>query len=261
MWDRYGITGKVAYGNPSRALPYRKVIERRTEKALEVIEAAMQCGAMCSSLSFGVDSIVSDHLTRQINPLIPAMWVNQGSLAEWPDCLALKDMMVAQGLPLVEIQPDITLYDWYRTRGIPQGSSMSNAEDDHLNEALMYAPIRRYQHLNEVKGIVWGLRWKGEGGHRVFVIKQHGELYTRKADGITVCSPVGNWTKAEIFAYVELHGLPYPAMYDLNRAEIRNGPPIGVSALNLGRVMKLKMYFPDIWRVVISEFPEMQRYT
>ena len=260
MWEQYGIVGKIHHGSPAKAAPYRKVIERRTAKALWVIE---QFGEESHyvSISFGVDSLVAYHLARRVFSAIPVMWVNQGPLAEWPDCLALKDLMVAQGLPLVELQPDVSLYDWYRTHGIPQGSSMGNAEDEHLNEALMYAPIRHYQESAGMRGFIWGLRWKGEGGHRVFVIKQHGEIYTRKADGVSVCSPVGNWTKAEIFAYIDLHGLPYPAMYDLNRAEIRNGPPIGVSALNMGRVMKLKIYFPDIWRIVISEFPELQRYT
>ena len=259
-WEQYGIFGKVAYGNPAKAAPYRKVINGRTEKALRLIET-FGMENHHTSISFGVDSLVADHLTRTLYPDIPAMWLNQGPLAEWPDCLALKDLMVAQGFPLVELQPDITLYDWYRTRGIPQSSSMNNAEDDRLNEALMYSPIRRYQQEHGMRGFVWGLRWKGEGGHRRFVIKQYGEMYKRKADGITVCSPVGNWTKAEVFAYVDLHSLPYPAMYDLDRTQIRNGPPIGVSALNMGRVMKLKMYFPDVWRIVIAEFPELQRYT
>jgi 3'-phosphoadenosine 5'-phosphosulfate sulfotransferase (PAPS reductase)/FAD synthetase len=262
-WKDYGITGRVSVGNPARALPYRKQIARRVEKSLADIAKldGITNGRFYSSLSFGADSLVADHLMRRQWPNKPAMWVNQGPLAEWPDCLALKDQMVADGLPLVELTPDVTLYDWYRLHGIPTASSMGNPDDKRLNESLMYAPIRRYQSESAAKGFIWGLRYDGEGSHRAFLIKGRGTVFTRKSDGLSVCSPVGNWTKHEIWAYIDLHGLKYPAMYDVDRLEIRNGPPLGTSALNMGRIQKLKQNFPILWRVIVSEFPELQRYT
>lgn len=262
-WADYGIKGSVAIGNPARALPYRRALTRRIEAALSDIHhlQEMTAGQFYSALSFGADSLVADHLMRRVYPDNPAVWINQGPLAEWPDCLALKDQMVAAGLPLVELTPDVTLYDWYRRHGIPTAASMSNADDKHLNEALMYAPLRRYQNAERMRGYIWGLRHSGEGKHRAYVIKGRGTVFTRKGDGLVVCSPVGNWTKLEIWAYIDAHALAYPAMYDIDRTEIRNGPPIGTSALNMGRVQKLKQNFPLIWRVVISEFPELQRYT
>lgn len=262
-WIDYGIKGEVTVGNPARALPFRRQIERRTAKALDDIAKLdiITQGQFYSSISFGADSLVADHLMRKRWPDKRAMWVNQGPLAEWPDCLALKDLMVADGLPLDELTPDVTLYDWYRLHGIPISSAMSGTDDKHLNEALMYAPIRRYQEQTSAKGFIWGLRHDGEGKHRAYLIKGRGTVFTRKGDGLSVCSPVGNWTKHEIWAYIDLHGLRYPAMYDVDRTEIRNGPPLGASALNMGRIQKLKQNFPHIWRVAVSEFPELQRYT
>lgn len=262
-WADYGITGSVHVGNPARALPYRKQIARRVEKSLADIARLddITGGRFYSSLSFGADSLVADHLMRRRWPDKPAMWVNQGPLAEWPDCLALKDQMVAGGLPLVELTPDVTLYDWYRQHGIPTASSMGNADDKRLNEALMYAPIRRYQAKSGSRGFLWGLRYDGEGSHRAILIRSRGTLFTRNSDSLSVCSPVGNWTKHEIWAYIDLHGLHYPAMYDVDRLEVRNGPPLGTSALNMGRIQKLKQNFPILWRVIVSEFPELQRYT
>lgn len=261
-WTDYGITGKVHYGNRVNAEPYRKAIAKRSVKALAKLARFFDLveDAGYVAVSFGVDSLVAYHLARRINPAVRVAWVNQGPLAEWPDCLAVKDLMVSKGLPLTEIAPDVTLYDWYKTHGISLAANMNNAEDERLNKALIYDPIERYHRETGRRGIVWGLRWRGEGNHRAFVIKGNGELYQRKADSMWVCSPVGNWSKSEIWAYIDLFGLPYPAMYDLDREKIRNGPPIGVTGLHMGRLVRFRMLFPEMWRVFVLEFPEIQRY-
>lgn len=261
-WIDYGIIGQINYGQPVQATPYARVLSRRVAKAEATIARFFdQVGEQCYlATSFGVDSLAAYDIARHILPSLRAAWVNQGPLAEWPDCLVLKDLMIADGLPLTEIAPDITLYDWYRTHGIELGASMSSAEDKACNRALLYDPLDRFARQEQMRGFIWGLRWRGEGGHRAFVIKGKGEIYTRKADGLTVCSPVGNWSKAEIFAYLDARGLPYPAMYDLDRSYIRNGPPIGVTAANMGRIVRFRQMFPTMWRVFCLEFPEIQRY-
>lgn len=265
-WQDYGITGAVNVGRPLQAAPYHRLIERKTAAAKIVLADFF---ALCGddsyvSLSFGVDSLVAYHLARMVKPDVRAVWVNQGPLAEWPDCLALKDQMVADGLPLVELAPDITLYDWYRQHGIPIGAGMGSADDERLNEALMYAPLNRWMEAESVRGIVWGLRGTPrdkyrEGKHREILLCDRGELFQRKT-GAWVCSPVAWWSKREIFAFLDLHALLYPAMYDVDREQVRNGPPIGASAMNMGRMNKMKLLFPAIWRVVVYEFPELQRF-
>jgi 3'-phosphoadenosine 5'-phosphosulfate sulfotransferase (PAPS reductase)/FAD synthetase len=262
MWDKYGIVGKVHYGNRINALPYRRIIERKSQEAIALINQLHENtqGNWYVSCSFGVDSLVTYHLAKAIscNPL--AVWVNQGQLAEWPDCLTLKDLMVSEGMTLEELTPDITLYDWYKTRGIPMAQGMDSKEDKELNAALMYRPIERFTQARRLQGYAWGLRGKGESSRRQKLLKQRGLLYQRKEDNIWVASPVGWWSKAEIFAYLDLHELPYPAMYGLNREEIRNGPPLGTTAINLGRLAKLREYFPDIWKAIALEFPELQKF-
>jgi len=262
QWRQYGIQGSVNHGKPALALPCRRKLPAKIAKAmtrLSELDAATD-GRWYVSLSFGVDSLVAYHLATQIKPDVVAMWVNQGPFAEWPDCLALKDLMIAQGMNLIELEPDISLMDWYRQHGIPLAAGMTSKDDKALNEALMYAPIRRYNESSDMKGHAWGLRAQGENRRRGMLISQKGELYQRK-DGFWVASPVARWSKVEIFAYLDSNALPYPAMYDLNRAEIRNGPPIGTTGVNLGRIAKLKRYFPQIYRVFAAEFPEIQRFS
>lgn len=260
-WADYGITGQIAHGKRAQALAYRTRIERKAEAARAVIDEAMRLtgGRAYVAVSFGVDSLVTWHLAQSVAP-IPAAWLNQGPLAEWPDCLALKDLMVSQGMDLTEIQPDITLYDWYRRHGIPMSSAMSSKEDKALNKALMYDPIARWEQSQDMACTIWGLRGAGdEGKHRKIMLSSKSLLFQMN-DGRWRCSPVGWWSKQEIWAYLDLHQLPYPAMYDKARLEIRNGPPIGTSAINMGRIDKLKKYFPEIWRVFCLEFPEIQRF-
>ena len=260
-WAALNIVGQVHYGQRAKALPYARVIERKTASAVALIRTWWQKvdGHGYVSVSFGKDSLVAWHLAQQVAS-IPAVWIHQGPLAEWPDCLALKEVLTEQyGMVLHELTPDCTLYDWYRQHGIPASAAMDSAEDKALNEALMYAPLRRFQQAGQWRGTVWGIRGVNEpyreGKHREILLNTRGLLYQRK-DGQWIGSPVGRWTTQDIWAYIDLHGLPYAAMYDVDRARIRNGPPLGTSAMNLGRVRTFRMAFPEIFRIVSAAMPE-----
>jgi 3'-phosphoadenosine 5'-phosphosulfate sulfotransferase (PAPS reductase)/FAD synthetase len=251
----------VHYGQRVKALPYRRVIERKTAQAQMLIRQFDEVtkGRGYVSMSFGKDSLVVWHLAQHMAS-IPAVWINQGPLAEWPDCLALKDILTAQyGMVLHELTPDCTLYDWYKRHGIPTSAAMDSMEDKALNEALMYAPLRRFQQAGAWHGTIWGLRGVQEvyreGRHREILLQSRGLLYQRKMDQQWICSPVGRWTTQHVWAYIDLHALPYPAMYDIDRASIRNGPPLGTSARHFGRVENLHRYFPVIYRHILQEFP------
>jgi 3'-phosphoadenosine 5'-phosphosulfate sulfotransferase (PAPS reductase)/FAD synthetase len=260
-WAALGIEGQVHYGERAKALPYQRVIERKTAQALALIQRfhGATAGRGYVSVSFGKDSLVAWHLAQQVVPTIPAVWINQGPLAEWPDCLALKEILTMRyGMVLHELMPDCTLYDWYKQFGLPVSAAMDSTDDKALNEALIYAPLRRFQQEGDWHGTIWGLRGvreaHREGLHREVLLNTRGLLYQRK-DCQWRCSPVGRWTTQHIWAYIDFHALPYPAMYDIDRASIRNGPPLGTSARHFGRVENLHRYFPVIYRHILQEFP------
>lgn len=263
-WAALGIAGTVHYGQRAKALPYQRRIAQKTAAALALIADWWEkvAGHGYVSVSFGKDSLVAWHLAQQV-AAIPAVWINQGPLAEWPDCLALRDILVAQhSMILYEVTPDCTLYDWYRQHGIPASAAMDSKEDKALNEALMYAPLRRFQQAGDWRGTIWGLRGVNEphreGKHREILLNTRGLVYQRTTDRQWICSPVGRWTTQDIYAYIDFHELPYPAMYDVDRARIRNGPPLGTSAINLGRLYALRQDFPAISRLVTAHFLEMR---
>lgn len=47
-------------------------------------------------------------------------------------------------------------------------------------------------------------------------------------------------------------------MYDRNRATVRNGPPIGTTGVNWGRLAELRRHYPDIWQQFAEQFPEVR---
>ena len=264
-WAAVGIVGQVHYGQRARALPYQQAIARKIRQARGVIEAwwLQVEGQGYVSVSFGKDSLVTWHLAQQVAP-IPAAWVNQGPLAEWPDCLALKELLVREyGMVLHEVAPDRTLYDAMKHYGVPLSADMSTPEDKAINRELLYAPLARFQTQHRFRGHLWGIRGVAEphreGVHREILLKSRGLLFQRQ-DGLWVGSPVGRWTNRDIWAYIDLYALPYPAMYDIDRASIRNGAPIDPAALNLGRIRQLHQHFPAMYHLVIAAFPELARH-
>jgi 3'-phosphoadenosine 5'-phosphosulfate sulfotransferase (PAPS reductase)/FAD synthetase len=264
-WESLGIPGRVNYGQRARALPYQRVLQRKTAAALRVIadwwEKVQERGYV--SVSFGKDSLVAWHLAQQV-AAVPAAWINQGPLAEWPDCLALKERLTTQhGMELHELAPDVSLYEGMRRHGVPISADMSTPADKAINQDLLYAPLHRFQQAHGWRGHIWGLRGveepHREGMHREILLNSRGLLFQR-ADGLWICSPVGRWTALEIWAYIDLHGLPYPAMYDVDRTRIRNGSPIDPAAINLGRIRQLHRDFPSIYRLVVDAFPVLAAY-
>lgn len=269
-WESYGIFGRVAYGQPARAYPFTRKIHQKTERALALLAELDRRtqGRWYTAVSFGVDSLVALDLARRAGNNT-AVWINQGPLAEWPDCLAVKNLLVSQGLDLIELQPEITLYRWYQLYGVAKTAERPVSESGEqaqysLFESLILNPIKKLHSEQDWRGFSWGVRGvcekNREALYREILLTDRGLLYQRQGDSQWVCSPVGDWSKIEIWAYLDLNGLPYPAMYDRGRLEVRNGPPIGTSATNLGRVRKLKRLFPEIWRVCVLHFPDLQRF-
>jgi hypothetical protein len=46
-------------------------------------------------------------------------------------------------------------------------------------------------------------------------------------------------------------------MYDRDRLTVRNGPPIGTTGVNWGRLSDLRRYYPEFWAEFCKHFPEV----
>jgi len=232
-------------------------LKKQEAKALAVIQDWLEVcqGQVYCSVSGGKDSLVAADLICQVYPACPLVWVNQGPLAEWPDCVELLEHWRTQGRNLIELCPVRSLWHLYLDLGIPLEGTMATAADKLINKRLMYDPLDEYQELHGIRGYAWGLRKESRG--RAAYLKTHGLLHHRK-NGLWICSPVGFWTTEQIWQYIDRHRLPYPAMYDRDRATVRNGPPIGTTGVNWGRLAELRRHHPEIWQQFSSQFPEVR---
>ena len=83
-------------------------------------------------------------------------------------------------------------------------------------------------------------------------------IHQRKDNNLWVCSPIGFWKINDIWDYIDYQELPYPSMYD--RLTVRNGPAIGTTGVNWGRLSELKRFYPEYWSELTQRFPELRNF-
>ena len=198
------------------------------------------------------------HLIRQVYPDCPLVWVNQGYMAEWTDCVELLEHLKTSGWNIIELCPPRDLWRLYADYGIPLEGTMNTKFDKLINQKLIYDPLEEYQELHGIRGYAWGLR-QDESRNRAKFMRKHGTLHQLK-NGLWVCSPIGFWRTADIWSYIDSHSLPYPAMYDRDRMTVRNGPPIGTTGVNWGRLAELKRHHPEAYTTLSNAYPEVRNY-
>lgn len=226
-------------------------------KALGVVERWIDAAGskVYGSVSGGKDSLVMGHLIRRVYPDCPLIWVNQGYMAEWPDCIELLDWLKGQGWKIIELCPVRDLWRLYADHGIPLDGVMSTKLDKIINQKLIYDPLNEYQEINGIQGYAWGLR-QDESKNRARYMRNHGTLHHNKK-GLWVCSPVGFWSTVDIWHYIDKYRIPYPSMYDRDRLTVRNGPPIGTTGINWGRIAELRRYHPEAYQVLSQAYGEV----
>jgi 3'-phosphoadenosine 5'-phosphosulfate sulfotransferase (PAPS reductase)/FAD synthetase len=234
-------------------------LTQKVKRAYSVIEQWIHhtSGNVYASVSGGKDSLVMAHLIRQVLPDCPFVWVNQGPLAEWPDCVELLYSLKDKGWNIVELCPAQSLWNLYRQYGVPLDGKMTTKIDKIINQKLMYDPLDQYQDSHHIRGYAWGIRKESKGRIKYLISK--GELYQR-IDRIWVCSPVGFWSTQDIWNYIDKESLDYPAFYDENRMTVRNGPPIGTTGINYGRLARIRRFYPEVWDIFSKHFPEVVNY-
>lgn len=245
----------IVYGTGQPA-PWLK---RKIEQSKATIEQWLEyCEfKVYGSISGGKDSLVMASLIRSVYPNCPFVWVNQGHLAEWQDCIELLYHLKEQGWNIVEICPPLGLIQLFRKYGMAFDGQFTALDRKHIEELLL-KPLSEYCELNAIQGYAWGLRRESRG--RTLYLRSKGELYQRK-DGVWVCSPVGFWTTQDIWCYIDSQKLPYAEVYDrYGRDTFRNGCPIDTALSNWGKLTWLKRHEPEVFDEFCSYFPEVRNY-
>ena len=235
-------------------------LARKIERARHIIQEWLEVceWKVYGSISGGKDSLVMAYLIHSVYPECPFVWVNQGHLAEWDDCIKLLYFLKENyKWNIVELCPPLGLIQLFKKFGMAFDGHFTALDRKHCEELLL-KPIEEFAETNGIRGYAWGLRKESKG--RSMFLKKHGELY-QKVDGSWVCSPVGFWTTQDIWSFIDANKIPYAAVYDkYGRDTFRNGCPIDTALASMGKLAWLRKNEPSIFEEFSSIFPEVRNY-
>lgn len=236
-------------------------LQRKEQRAIAIIKQWLDKSnwQVYGSISGGKDSLVTAHLIRRVYPECPLLWVNQGYLAEWDDCVELLyHLRDVAGWNMIEVCPPLGLIQLFQKYGMAFDGKFTALDKKHCHE-LLIKPLSEYQERHGLQGYAWGLRQESRG--RSLFIRSRGEL-TQLKNGQWLCTPVAFWKTEDIWLYIDQYRLPYAAVYDTEgRFEFRNGPPIDTALANWGKLANLRARHPQIWNQIVEYFPEYAHYT
>lgn len=124
--------------------------------------------------------------------------------------------------------------------------------------------FKEFEDSHDFDGVIMGLRMD-ESNIRKYNAKR-GAIYQRK-DGYHVCQPILNWTMTDVFAYLFTENLPIHPHYLLKGPFPTSERRVGsyVSSRNrgaeFGRFVKLKYFYPELYRELVDKFPELKKYS
>lgn len=113
-------------------------------------------------------------------------------------------------------------------------------------------------------GTFLGLR-REESYRRAILLAKSGPIYQAKSRSIATCCPLHNWSGDDIWAYIVENHLPYLACYDTpgyDRRRLRNEINLlcGKKSMSLGLMEQYKVTYPDLYKKLKLEFPEIETW-
>jgi phosphoadenosine phosphosulfate reductase len=233
--------------------------QRRVARALAVVERAARLGAVGVCVSGGKDSTVLLDLVRRVLPGAPAAWYDSGA-----ELTGTRELVASYGAEVIPVEP--SLPELCR-RGHYWGHEGHTGPTEAIDfeEALVYAPARRFRARHGLAVLALGLR-AGESGGRRASARARGELYWCGYDGAWHLCPLAWWGEDDVWAYLASRGLRYHPAYDrmaalgVPRAGQRVGPALGLAgAATEGRFALLRRIDPALFSRLAAEFPGIRR--
>lgn len=212
------------------------------------------------SVSFGKDSIVCLHLTLQCNPNIKVVWVNRGEGGDIEDIQrVIKWYKDNYNINLIELKTGYSILDLYRK------SSIEYMEHNLSITKMLKKSFNDFNLVDKTDGIIWGIRAE-ESFKRTWLVKSKGVINKEKS-GITKCTPLAYWKSEDIWAYIYHNKLAYLDWYDIcskndyDREKLRYSNWAGIFAMERGRFLEIKRFYPKLWQKLQLICPEIRTYT
>ncbi len=241
------------------------VYRRRVDRAGRRIAEHAPAGRSAVMFSGGKDSMVLLHLAAEVQPGIPAFFIDDGAQTAWT--YQAVEAMRARGYALETLETARTLWEFWRIVGQwgYEGPEKWEGEwhwgQDQLRRLLIDEPAERIMARGYDVQLL-GLR-AAESHGRKMNARVRGAVY-RKQSGQTIVAPLLDWEGDDVFAYLTEHDLPISQQYlqagrDVPLERIRTGSVLITDADAWGAKYWLRVAQPELWQQIAREFPELRR--
>lgn len=195
-------------------------------------------------VSGGKDSVSMCHVVAQhCKPTI--IWNDSG--LELPESEGVvRELALQLGLQVVVARGVDAL-----ARKTEIGAEAARAQTAKTDELCIIGPVRKTLEDIGAKVEFVGLR-KAESRHRKMVISMYGPMYDSKRWNCGIAWPMRHWQAADIFAYIDEHGLPLHPAYARTEWQERDSIRVSwawdSSRENQGDIEYLRRFYPRVFQ-------------
>lgn len=255
VWARFAIQARMRAGTRE----HHRLVDQAKRVAGRCLDAALEPAVMWSA---GKDSTVLAHLTTVALGASVRLVSEKDDLDYPGEVEYITRLAQCWGAKLDIVRPEISPSQWIAQHAhelTPDADIHSRAAD--LSKACFYSVVELATADNDA--ILLGLR-ADESKDRLRNRKFNGLTY-RRSDGKTVCSPLGDWTGVDVYAYLLTHGIEPLHVYRCvgflhERApwHVRKSWWLPGSNSRHGEVAWLRHYYPSLFAKFKEWFPRAQ---
>lgn len=255
VWDRLMLHAQFR----ARQIEHRRLVDRARGVAERALRAAARPAVYWSG---GKDSTAMAVLVRHIESSVPL--VSEKDDLDFPgEETYVRDLALFRWHANLEIlRPDTSPWRWIADHA----GELAIGDDFHsrraaLSKACFYGVIERDNVRRDLAFL--GLRAEESDGRRRSRAA-NGLEYTRQ-DGLRVCTPLGDWTGLDVFAYLQVNGVdPFTVyrccgyMHEREPWRIRKSWWLPGDRGKYGATSWLRRYYPSLHRRLLEWFPLAQ---
>jgi len=244
---------------------YRQDLSSKIKMASEVLETLFAAtDKVAVAFSGGRDSLVALHLTLQIKPDVPVVFVNTS--IEFPETLTyVRQLAKDWNLNFYEVKPRVNFWKLAEEQGLPvagrgnttfmrtlaekAGVKLSNSCCKRMKET----PARQFYREHGIEGVVTGLR-VSESLMRKLNFADYGALRYSSTYEALIAWPLYAWTDKDITEYVEAHRLPLNPLYSMGYQRVGCWACLHDMLYKDSRLFTLQRQHPKMYETIKKKF-------
>lgn len=235
--------------------------KRRVQQAQDVMRRAASRGPVVVSTSWGKDSVVLADLALRTLGRVPLLHIASSYRIQGFE-RAQSHFEARTNVHVIEPRRTLTeTIEWLHDVGLPHERTKSQQAD--VVKAIKKDVGTDWCNRNGYSVQLLGMRAEENQRTRGMLFRRLGLIY--EARGISIGAPLGWWTARDVWAYIVVHDLPWHPMYDMEthgvtRETIRNAGWLSTDGAEHGRISWLRHHYPEHYRELVENFPQISAY-